>query len=84
MQVIIQDLISDPLSDKHYHWQHGLIGLLTSKGRLVVGASDSIRNVVLQEIHSSPLGVIQAQKELIKGPKGSSTRKERRAMLSIL
>lgn len=53
LQVIIQDLISDPLSHKHYLWQHGL---LTYKDRLVVGASDSIRNAVLQEIHSSPLG----------------------------
>lgn len=52
-QTLITDLVLDPQSHPHYLWQHNL---LTHKGRLVVGSSDDVKKLILQEVHSSPIG----------------------------
>lgn len=53
LQQIIQDLIQNPHSHKHYSWHQGL---LHKKNRLVVSHGPKLQNKILTWLHSSPTG----------------------------
>lgn len=53
LKVIIDQLTTDPNSHEGYSWSHGI---LSYKGRLVVSSDPNLRALILQELHSSPIG----------------------------
>lgn len=53
LRSLIEELKADPTSHAKYSWSQGL---LTYKGKLVVGQEKGLRLFIMQEVHASPVG----------------------------
>lgn len=66
LKTLIEELTTDPTSHDKYSWSHGV---LTYKGRLVVGPEKGLKHLIMLEVHASLWGAIPAQKGLTKRPR---------------